>query len=132
MMFRAEHGNHAIQGCGNTHGKGMRPAKAGVIRVHGAPLGEPSDEGSASGPPTANTHARKGTSGRHLDRFRAASLEPSKRCSRVPLIGLARLRRALEGATPSFDPIQSVSRRQDVGRHGNGARQAMAWRPVIG
>ncbi len=64
MMFRAEHGNHAIRRCGNTHGKGMRPAKAGVIRVHGAPLGEPSKEGSASGPPTANTHARKGTSGR--------------------------------------------------------------------
>lgn len=127
MMFRAEHGNHAIRRCGNTHGKGMRPAKAGVIRVHGAPLGEPSEEGSASGPPTANTHARKGTSGRHPDRFQPASLESSKRCSRMPLVGLVRLRWALEGAIPSFDPIQLASGQQDVGRHGNGARQAMAW-----
>jgi hypothetical protein len=75
---------------------------------------------------TANTHARKGTSGRHPDRYQVANLIPSKRCSRVPLIGLARLRRALEGVTPSFDPIQLVSGRQDVGRHGNGVRQEMA------
>lgn len=74
-----------------------------------------------------NTHARKGTSGRHPDRFQVASLEPSKRCSRMPLIGLVRLQWALEGVTPSFDPIQLASGRQDVGRHGNGARQAMAW-----
>jgi hypothetical protein len=38
-------------------------------------------------------------------RFQVANLEPSKRCSRMPLIGLVRLRRALEGAIPSFDPI---------------------------
>lgn len=35
--------------------------------------------------------------------------------SRVPLIGLARLQRALEGSPPSFDPIHG-----EVGRHGNG------------
>lgn len=61
-----------------------------------------------AGRQTANTHARKGMSGRHPDRFQDANLESSKRCSRMPLIGLVRLRRALEGVIPSFDPIQPV------------------------
>jgi len=58
--------------------------------------------------------------------IRVANPELSKRCSRMPLIGLVRLRRALEGVTPSFDPIAPVPP-AEVGRHGNGARQAMAW-----
>ena len=106
--------------------KGMCPAKAGMTRVHGAPLGEPSKRVQRADRQTANTHARKGKSGRHPDRFQVANLEPSKRCSRMPLVGLVRLRRALGGAIPSFDPIQLASGRQDVGRHGNGVRQEMA------
>ena len=47
-------------------------------------------------------------SGRHPDKLQVANLEPSKRCSRMPLIGLVRLRRALEGVIPSFDPIHAI------------------------
>lgn len=65
-------------------------------------------EGPPGRPPTANTHARKGTSGRHPGRLQAASLEPSKRCSRMPLIGLVRLRRAQGGVIPPFDPIHAI------------------------
>lgn len=100
-----------------------------MARKRGGLLGEPSDAKrrvQRAGRQTANTHAREGMPGRHPGRFQVANLEPSKRCSRMPLIGLVRLRRALEGAIPSFDPIQPALCWQDVGRHGNGVRQAMA------
>lgn len=80
-----------------------------MTRTRGSLLGEPSDvdqKVQRAGRQTVNTHARKGTPGRHPGRFQVANLEPSKRCSRMPLVGLVRLRRALEGVTPSFDPIQ--------------------------
>lgn len=73
------------------------------------------DRVQRAGRQTANTHARKGMSGRHPDRFQVANLESSKRCSRMPLVGLVRLRWALEGATPSFDPIPPARRRQRLG-----------------
>jgi len=41
----------------------------------------------------------------HLGRYLVASQVSSKRCSCMPLIRLVRLRWALEGETPSFDPI---------------------------
>lgn len=44
--------------------------------------------------------------GRHPDRHQVANLMPSKRCSRMPLIGLVRLRWALKGVIPFFDPIR--------------------------
>jgi hypothetical protein len=83
--------------------------KTEMTRTRGSLLSEPSDATlrvQRAGRQTVNTHARKGVPGRHPGRFQVANLEPSKRCSRMPLIGLVRLRRALEGATPSFDPIQ--------------------------
>ena len=128
MMFRATHGQ-ALYRSRTDRFFGQLPAKVGMIRKRGALLGEPSDEGwkvQRAGRQTANTHARKGMPGRHPGRFQVANLEPSKRCSRMPLIGLVRLRRALEGVTPSFDPIQLTPSSAEVGRHGNGVRQAMA------
>jgi len=128
-MFRAQLGLTLYTDVDRRVGKGIVPAKAGAARKRGGLLGEPlsaSQRVQRAGRQTANTHARKGTPGRHPGRFRVANLEPSKRCSRMPLIGLVRLRWALEGATPSFDPIQPVSCRQDVGRHGNGTGQEMA------
>ena len=39
----------------------------------------------------------------------------------MPLVGLVRLRRALGGEIPPFDPIKI----QYVGRHGNGTQKEM-------
>jgi hypothetical protein len=83
--------------------------KTEMTRTRGSLLSEPSNSMrrvQRAGRQAANTHARKGTPGRHPGRFQVANLVPSKRCSRMPLIGLVRLRRALEGAIPSFDPIR--------------------------
>lgn len=116
-------------GIGQAVRKGWTSVKTEMTRTRGSLLSEPSDTKQRvqrAGRQTVNTHARKGTPGRHPGRFQVANLEPSKRCSRMPLIGLVRLRWALEGAIPSFDPIQLASRRQEVGRHGNGIWQAMA------
>lgn len=85
--------------------------KTEMARTRGSLLSEPSNamrRVQRAGRQTVNTHARKGTPGRHPGRFQVANLEPSKRCSCMPLIGLVRLRRALEGAIPSFDPIRSA------------------------
>jgi hypothetical protein len=83
--------------------------KTEVICTHGslpsAPLGE---EGVLSRLPTANTHVRKDMPGRHPGRFQIASLELSKHCSCMPLVGLVRLRRAQEGEIPFFDPIRTT------------------------
>lgn len=73
-----------------------------------------------------NTHVRKDTPGRHPGRLQVANLESSKRCSCMPVIRLVRLRRALGGVIPSFDPIPTAQAVMEVGRHGNGAEQVMA------
>lgn len=86
-------------------------AKAWVTRMRGGLLGASLGTDlrvRRAGRQTVNTHAREGMPGRHPGRFQVANLEPSKCCSRMPLIGLVRLRRALEGATPSFDPIRAT------------------------
>lgn len=92
------------EGLNNLVGTAVCPVKPSA---HG-------QRGQRAGRQTANTHARKGMPGRHPGRLQVAILEPSKRCSRMPIIGLVRLRRALEGATPSFDPIPAGT--QPAGR----------------
>lgn len=62
----------------------------------------------------ANTLAAMSQRGRanvplQLSLCRSAKIDSFNPRSRVPLIGLARLQRALEGLPPSFDPIQKRS-----------------------
>lgn len=96
---------------GKTHLRVNGPAKAGVTCMHGGLPGDPSNAShrdQRAGRQTANTHVRKDTPGRHPGRLQVANLKPSKRCSCMPLIGLVRLRWALEGAIPFFDPISAT------------------------
>lgn len=87
----------------------MDSVKTEVICRHGSLLSAPSgEEGVLSRLPTANTHVRKDTPGCPPGRFQIASLESSKRCSCMPLVGLVRLRWELEGETPFIDPIHTT------------------------
>jgi hypothetical protein len=109
----------------------IQPTRVSLIRVHGGLRYALCSELIAQ-TATCRIHiVLKDIPSCHLGRYLVASQVSSKRCSRMPLIGLVRLRWALEGETPSFDPIYSKAMAKGVGRRGNGAWQEMAKRPVI-
>lgn len=101
--------------CRQDAGRDIPPTRVSSIRVHGGLRYALCSELIVQ-TATCRIHiVRKGMPGRHPGRYLVASQVSSKRCSRMPLIGLVRLRWALEGETPSFDPIYLQRRGKALG-----------------